>query len=110
MLSLVTTTAVLGGGVVLPLAVALIFTLPVIGLNAFALMKLWNWFLVPGFDLPSLTFAAAIGSVLILKLLSDKVFRQETDKDPENKWANIFTAFLRPTFAVLTGWVALQLF
>lgn len=48
--------------------VVFIYAAPFIVLNAFVVMKLWNWFLVP-IGAPAATFAASIGVTMIARLL-----------------------------------------
>lgn len=71
--------------------------------KAFALFKLWSWFLVPA-GVPRLGFVTAMSITLIVSLLTpSKVDDKETtDKD----WIKaIVIALLHPAFVLFCGWI-----
>jgi hypothetical protein len=47
--------------------------------RAFALMKLWKWFIIPMFGLPRLPFWTAMGGVLLSALVLVNVYKNNGD-------------------------------
>lgn len=87
--------------------VALIMTPVSAILNGWALSKLWEWFVVPPFDLPSLSIPEAIGVALIVSYLTFFHVDAEPNSSDDNSKAlqSIYRSVLAPVFAVAIGWV-----
>jgi len=76
--------------------------IPTILWNAFVLTKLWMWFAVPAFGLPSLGLASAYGLSLIVYLLRST----SGCKDEREWWVKLITPFFGPLLSLGMGWVA----
>ena len=75
-----------------------------------AIQKLWLWFVVPVFSLPSLTFPQAIGLGFLVRFMTTEL---ENSDDKPTGWENavarvVTTVILRPLIAVGTGWIVVQ--
>ncbi len=94
---------------------SLIFLPLVIGLvvlfttcpNAYVLTMLWSWFVSPIFHVQNISFAQALGLVLIANLLQNfpmswRMVRRAA-KNPDKK--DLLLALAKPTLTLLTGWV-----
>ncbi len=87
----------------------LISTVEVI-INGWALSALWGWFVVPIFNLPSLTIIQAIGIGLILSYITNKSPSQEDNRKTSEKIIDgIARSIMAPIFSVGTGWVIFQI-
>jgi len=79
-------------------------------MNGWALSILWEWYLVPIFDIPKISIPSAIGIALIVGYLT----HQQQDVDTEDySPAEVMTraiiiAFTKPLLALLFGWVVLH--
>ena len=76
-------------------------------LNAWALVKLWSWFIVPLFDLPPLSVPFAIGIALVAGLfapLSNNENKKQ-NKSTSDAVSNVIVVMLRPVPAVLVGYI-----
>jgi hypothetical protein len=78
-------------------------TIGTILLNAWVLVILWGWFMVPLFGLPALNIPYAIGIQLVLGLLR----RTNSDTAPSGrKWyENAGIVIGTPLFALLIGYI-----
>jgi len=65
-------------------------------LKAFALSKLWQWFLVPKFNFPEINTAYALGLLLIVSFIAPTV---ETKDDV------VIASIGSSSFMLITGWV-----
>lgn len=84
--------------------VAALLTLPFIWLwYAFALTKLWVWFIVP-FGPPSLGIAWAVGILAIVGMLRSRVSKKEPSADDMLK--SMFAGFFNPAYYLLIGAIA----
>lgn len=70
-------------------------------MRAFVLIKLWGWFMVPCFSLPTLNIPYAIGLSLVMGMFLASA--KKTDK--ESAWSNILTGTLTPLIALFIGWI-----
>lgn len=75
-------------------------------LNGWALSKLWAWFMVTTFGLPSLSIPAAIGVAMVASYLTREI--DETKKqDDEKYWVKMLQCALictvKPLFAICFG-------
>lgn len=92
---------------------AVLYMVIVIILNAWALMTLWAWYVVPIFALPVLPFGGAAAIALMVRFLTHRV--QKTSKsedgeiDPKKAMTRPLAPALTPIFAVAFGWLYLQL-
>lgn len=75
-------------------------------LNAFVLIKLWGWFIVPFFGLPPLIIPVAIGLALIVSFLAVPINTAKSEDDPSKVRGHIISGFLRPFVVLLFGWIA----
>jgi hypothetical protein len=95
--------AVLGGTVLVVIAIVLSAVF-----NGYALSVLWGWFVVPTFNLPQLSIAAAIGIAMVVGYLTKQEITDPKDEDrsftEKMVRATIF-AIVKPGFALLFGWV-----
>lgn len=87
-------------GLALPFIIAVIL-IPTIMWNAFVLVKLWGWFVVPTFGLSGLGMAAAYGLALIVHMLKG----QCGCKDDRETWIKIAMPFLGPALSLSMGWI-----
>lgn len=71
--------------------------------EAFVLLRLWQWFVVPTFSLAPLTYPAAIGLGLIVEMLtaSTTLYKEHTT-DPV---PTLVRTFAVQAGALLTGWI-----
>lgn len=71
-----------------------------------ALSVLWDWFIVSTFNVDSISIPAAIGLALIVGYLTKTEEPQDEDKSFSEKMKEAaFKAALKPTFALLIGWL-----
>ncbi|TSC73972.1 MAG: hypothetical protein G01um101444_416 [Parcubacteria group bacterium Gr01-1014_44] len=98
-----TALAILGGivGVAVLMVASSIF-------NGYALSVLWGWFVVPTFGAPALGIVPAIGIATVVAYLTHQI---DTNKKEEKRsfgetiaYSTAIT-FLKPSFALLFGWV-----
>lgn len=80
--------------------------IPLILLKGFVIMKIWNWFISPYFELIDLTMPAAIGIGLLLDSLSSLQYRTQTEKEEVGQ---LLMSVLNPISLLITGFVV-QLF
>ena len=71
-------------------------------LNGFVLVKLWGWFVVPAFGLPTLSIPVAIGISLIIKYLT--IHRSKTAEDVD-MWEAYKFAISFPIMTLIIGWI-----
>jgi len=88
-----------------------ITTIVVIGVcshvyGGFGLSMLWEWFVVPTFDGPSLSLPVAIGIALIMTYLTRpiRIPKEEPDWAKRAQGAAI-VGVVKPTVALAIGWV-----
>jgi hypothetical protein len=76
-------------------------------MHGWALAQLWDWFVVPIFDLPSMTVLQAYGVAMVVSLLArDFDLESHEDKSQFERWTIIIAGTIfRPLFAVLVGWI-----
>jgi hypothetical protein len=78
-------------------------------LNGWALSILWEWFVVPIFNIQKISTLQAIGLSLIVGYFTATT--QSKKKDDEKKElviSNLITLSLKPLFAVFFGWIVVQ--
>lgn len=65
----------------------LIFAIPIVMLSGKIVMDLWAWFIVPIFEIHSITYAQALGFSLIVSYLSKnpKGFKHDEEEGKEFK-------------------------
>ena len=90
--------------VIVALAIATIF-------SGYTLSILWEWFVVPTFNLPKLNIPSAIGLALIINYLTTS--HEPSDKNSGRSameiWGEaIAAAFARPLFALIFGSIYVQ--
>jgi hypothetical protein len=72
-------------------------------LNGWAVTKLWSWFIVPQFGLPTLTIPYAIGLCCVVALITHKPDRSKSDDT--KALAAVVAVFAAPLMSVLLGWI-----
>lgn len=73
--------------------------------DGYVLSVLWGWFAVPAFGLPALSVPMAIGVSLVVAAMTNHRTGKEA-KDDEAGFVAILTfALLKPTVALLLGWI-----
>lgn len=77
-------------------------------INAFVLLKLWAWFVVPTFAAPAITLPVAIGLGSIIGLLQHVQSQQEKEgEEPLAKWGRIFGHLIaKPALYLVVGYIA----
>lgn len=72
--------------------------------NGYALSKLWEWFMVSAFGVPSLTVGAAIGVSMVVSFLTHQVSPNDKSEDFGELLAKgIVMAILKPSVALVLG-------
>ena len=86
-------------------AVVIVTVVPAMLVRAWALTKLWAWFVVPISNLPQIGYAQAIGISMLLGMLTAHYTPHE-DKCTEKEKAisYISYAFLYPLLTVCIAW------
>ena len=101
--------SIVGIGLVVLMGLEVILGYIVSGL---VLSIMWDWFMVPTFEVPEISILEAIGITLIVDLLIRNVAtRGSVDKesDTDKKLArSLGRAFLTPFIILLIGWIVLQ--
>lgn len=96
--------AILGGVLGIPLLLAFSSIW-----SGYVLSVLWDWFMVPTFNLPQLSIPAAIGIAMAMGYLTHQT---STNKDERDGWEvfglAVVVAILKPLFALVFGWVVHQ--
>lgn len=77
--------------------------------SGYALTVLWEWFVVPTFNLPILSIPTAVGLAIIVAYLARDIetssSKDRSASDAFGEYA--FKSFIKPTFALFFGWIAL---
>lgn len=79
-------------------------------LNAFALTKLWGWFIVTTFGLPALGMAQAYGVMLVISFLTYQFIETQSDDPLKSLCTSMGFAVMKPLTALLFGWIVHGLF
>lgn len=78
-------------------------------IDGFVLSKLWAWLIVPVFGVPELSIFSAIAlAVVVGYLFPRSATKSEDDKNKSDieRWGvAVGTFFMRPTVALLIGWI-----
>ncbi len=77
-------------------------------LRAWAVVLLWNWFVLPTFTTaPHLNYPVALGlSMLVGYMVNANPSAQVTKEEEEKSFTNkVLTALLTPVVIVFSGWV-----
>lgn len=85
--------------ILLLLAVVIIVSISAI-INGWALLHLWQWFIVP-LGVPSLTLSWAIGISLVVGLLTNHNYPKKGEESDTSQVA--YMIFLRPILALVVG-------
>lgn len=86
----------------------LLFSILLAVLNGFVLSKLWGWFVVTQFDLPSLGVVPAIGVGLAVSFLTHQVQNKSDEDSDERALRTIIESAVVAVFALIYGWVVFQ--
>lgn len=73
-------------------------------LDGFVLIKLWGWFIVPTFALPTLGLAAAIGIAMIIRYLTHE-HKWDGEKNKKNLGSQFAIAISYPILSLLLGYI-----
>ncbi len=98
--------------------VCLAFVLGFLGLlygilvTGFVGMKLWAWFVVPIFGLPTLSIVQAWGIALLIGLWTHQLHAttNKDEREPSQKYATAIMAILSPWIILFFGWIGKVLF
>lgn len=76
--------------------------------NGFVLSVLWGWFVIPLFEVPSLTIAQAVGFSMVVSFLTYQY--NDSDKKEEKSLTErivylILLAIMRPALVLVTGYI-----
>ncbi len=82
----------------------LLFTIPITLWHAYALTRLWAWFMVPGFGLAPITMLQAVGIGLFVGLVTYRT-RKGPPSTAEEVARLIADQLLAPAFYLGFGWV-----
>lgn len=78
--------------------------------NAYVLTILWEWFVVPTFDLPLLSLIPAIGIVMTVSYLTHQYIPNVAEQG--SKWEKLSRPYvyiaLKPALALVFGWTVKQ--
>ena len=81
-------------------------------LRGYVISKLWLWFVVSAFNLPSLSIAQAAGISTLIGLLTHETPKYTKQGEHKNNNERIvfafYWAFAFPPFVLLMGWVIKQ--
>ncbi|MCK9429320.1 MAG: hypothetical protein M0R17_04900 [Candidatus Omnitrophica bacterium] len=72
----------------------------VLMLRGFIITKLWAWFIVSLFNLPTLTIASALG----ISLVCDIIIPRQSNKSDEI-WSSLLSSVLLSLLVLLFGWI-----
>lgn len=83
--------------------------------RGFVLSKLWLWFIVTTFNIPTINLAQSMGIILIVGMLTKMNFmmiygREEADEKVDNLikkdgiWKGLFHIFIAQVLILLIGW------
>lgn len=85
----------------------LLLIVPNIILSGYVTSVLWDWFIVPLFNLPHLTIAQALGLGVCVSYLNSSGI-DHAKRDEKDTWANLGFAFgilFRPLIYLFVGWI-----
>jgi hypothetical protein len=89
-----------------------IFGFPISLFNGLVIMKLWNWFVVPAFDVKDLRYVFALGLALLIRLMTFQTSIADIDtslKEPNEFSKRISISLITSlTFAascLFWGWI-----
>ena len=90
--------------------IAMVAWLPIAALNAWALQKIWNWYLPIIFGVPELTFAGAVGVSLVIGFLTATPPNPKSEESALDRLGRsiTFTVF-KPLFGVFAAWAYLTI-
>lgn len=77
-------------------------------LRGYALSKLWEWFIVATFSLPSINIPTAIGISLIVSFLTAKVSTRKDDQTEDfyvQLSKSTLVGLMLPLIALFMGWI-----
>jgi len=74
--------------------------------HAFAIMQLWNWFVVPSLKAPALTLVPATGISLLISVFTFNPMDDNVEK-MLNKGIgrSLFDSFAMPSLYLIVGWI-----
>lgn len=75
-------------------------------INGFVIVKLWSWFIVPTFEIQSISIVEAIGLMFLVNYLKTNVEEKNEGNDFWGKFAyRIAFVVGMSCFALLSGWI-----
>jgi len=81
--------------------ITLLLLVPAMIWRGFVLSIIWNWFMVPIFNLPSLGIAAAIGVALVIQVFNGIEIENNLDTEAESEAKLVIAAIVKLFFAPL---------
>lgn len=85
----------------------LIFTIIMIFVNGFVIMKVWNWFINPYFGLMTLNLPMGIGIGLLAQSMTGST--QYNEQTEEERVTSLIMTIIVPILILITGFIT-QLF
>jgi hypothetical protein len=79
---------------------------------AFVGVKLWTWFIIPIFGLPSLSLSQAFGVSLLFRFWTYQHFTSKCkdERSEREKYGEYFGVLISPWIVLLLGWVCHSFF
>ena len=75
-----------------------------LALNAFVLVQLWGWFIVPTFGLVALSFLQALGLVITVSFLTNQVATNYKGLEIDGA-TSLRSIFLQPLLVLFVAWI-----
>lgn len=74
--------------------------------NGYVLSRLWEWFIVTKFGLPTLNIPEAIGIATVVSFLTTRYTNVKgNEKSSWEKWGDFLTVLVAPWITLLVGWI-----
>lgn len=89
------------------LSIMMIVSIIGIFIGGWAFMTLWDWFVVPVFELPNLTLLQSIGLVLIITFFHRPPVQEQEVKKSSIIGHAIGTVIISPLLFITIGWIIL---
>ena len=83
---------------------------PLIIFSGYTITVLWEWFVIPLFDLPALTIPQALGLATVVTYFTKQygLAERQEDENPYKNLGYMLGLYIRPAGALLWGWILLQ--
>lgn len=97
-------------GIPVLLAIMTIIILPLVALRGYVVSKLWAWFIVPIFGLPTLSVAQAVGVSLVVTYFTYHQTPDLKSKDKKEKIEAAVVSLSQPLLTLLMGYIVHRYF